>query len=653
MIAVDQTEHREALVRRLQRQGIKDERVLKAIGDVPREAFLPPELREFAYRNSPLPIGQGQTISQPFVVALMAELLELQPTDHVLDIGTGSGYAAAVLAQLADSVYSIERHQSLATTARDRLRELGIENVIVKTGDGTKGWPQHAPFDAIGVAAAGPDVHRSLREQLRPGCRLVLPVGEEQEPQRLLRVRRTGAEDFEEEDLGSVAFVPLIGAEGWAEEQRKQARQTSETQLALPTLIRESCEPLDGIEECDLSRLLDRIGSARLVLIGEATHGTSEFYRMRAEITKALIRQKRCDFVAIEADWPDAARVNSYVTRRRPKDQRVWQAFTRFPTWMWRNQEVLSFIEWLRDHNLKEQNPLARRGFHGLDLYNMHGSIHAVLDYLDRVDPTAARVARERYGCLSPWEDDPATYGRAALSGRFEDCEEDVVQMLRDLRTRQADYAKFDGEPFLDAELNAKLIADAERYYRIMYYGSIESWNHRDRHMFETLEHLLAYHGTDSRAVIWAHNSHLGNAAATQMGAAGEFNIGQLCREQFGEDAYLIGQATDRGAVAAASVWDGPLETQDVRPAISGSYEYLCHESDVAAFLLPLRAPLNEAVREELLRPQTERQSHYFQASLPQQFDELIWFDETTAVTAITSQDAAVHPSNHPFATVD
>ena len=254
---------------------------------------------------------------------------------------------------------------------------------------------------------------------------------------------------------------------------------------------------------------------------------------------------------------------------------------------MWRNHEVLEFVEWLREWNAAH----APVGFYGLDLYSLYRSIRLVLDYLDRVDPDAARIARERYGGLTPWEGDPATYGRAVVTGRYRACEEEVVAMLRDMLARELDYAARDGEHFLDAVGNARVVANAERYYRAMYYGGSASWNLRDQHMFETLEALLRFHGPDAKAVLWEHNSHLGDAAATEMGVRGELNVGHLCRQAFGDRAYLVGFGTDHGTVAAAHDWDGPMGVMAVRPAHPQSYERLCHDAEVPAFFLPLREP--------------------------------------------------------------
>ncbi len=661
---------REQLVEsELRTLGIRDDAVLSAMKTVPREEFVSRELQEFAYRNAPLPIGSGQTISQPLIVALMAEALELAPRDRVLEIGTGSGYAAAVLSRIAGEVYSVERHRELAESARERLKGLGYTNIRILHGDGTRGWADAAPFDAITVAAGGPGVPPALLQQLRVGGRLIIPVGEDPESQQLIRVIRRGEDDYEYEEMGGVRFVPLIGEAGWQDREEltpsKAPALRRQVRPGLPELIRQVAEPIRSIDQPDLDPLLQRIGDARLVLIGEATHGTSEFYRMRAAITKALIEQKQFDFVAIEADWPDAYRIHDFVTHRQREEPHDWEAFARFPTWMWRNHEVLDFIHWLRNFNLQRRPAEQRVGFYGLDLYSMFTSIQRILEYLDRVDPQAAEVARARYGCLSPWEADPANYGRAAIAGRYRSCEHDVVRMLQDLTSRRVETAVRDGEELFDAQLNARLVANAEEYYRIMYYGSDESWNHRDTHMFETLQSLLNRRGSRSKAVVWEHNSHLGNALATQFGRHGQINIGQLCREAFGKDVYAIGQGTDHGRVAAASEWEGPMEIKRVRPALTDSYEHLMHLSEMNAFFLPLTKSTNPQLTHALAsrrleraigviyRPDTERMSHYFEASLPQQFDEWIWFDETSAVRALSTQQSREHEPSHPFATID
>jgi len=647
----------------IERRGIRDRAVLEAMRIVPRHEFVPPALIEFAYNDTPLPIGEGQTISQPYVVALMVEALELKPGDRVLEVGTGSGYAAAVISRIASEVYTIERHESLARLAQSRFAKLGYQNVHVLHGDGTLGWPEHAPYDAISVTAGGPHIPEPLLWQLAEGGRLVIPVGTAEE-QTLLRVTRQPGDKFRKQSLGGVRFVPLIGEAGWSANPGRPVRGSAPRRsqsAAVSRLIAESSHRFDDIDAADVGRLLEQIGDARLVLLGEATHGTSEFYRMRSRLTRELILRHGFNALAVEADWPDAARVDRYV-RHLPPSKHAWSAFDRFPRWMWRNEEVRELVEWLRAYNSEVHKPERKVSFHGLDLYSLHASAAAVIKYLEEVDPPAARVARQRYGCLTPWETDPAAYGRAALTGRYRACEPEITQMLRELFARRAEYAERDGERFVDAFQNARLVANAERYYRVTYYGSRESWNLRDQHMFDTLEMLLATKDSDSRAVVWAHNSHLGDAAATEMGARGEHNLGHLCRQKYGDQTFLIGFGTDHGTVAAAAEWDGPMEIKAIRPAHPWSYEHLCHEAGAPAFFLFLRYPIREALRQELLQtrleraigviyhPETELRSHYFQACLPEQFDSYIWFDETQAISPLGTETATVSSDTYPFA---
>lgn len=661
------TDERHAMVQRqIVRRGVTDELVLEAVRNVPREDFLPEDMREFAYEDSPLPIEEGQTMSQPFIVALMSEALLLKGGERVLEIGTGSGYAAAVLAQIAAEVYTVERYGQLAAKAAATLTRCGFHNVHVLHGDGTLGWADHAPYDGIVVAAGGPRVPEALKRQLKIGGRLVMPVGSSRELQELMQVTRVGAEDYRVQELLDVRFVSLVGADGWAPDRAddvplpptKARPAAKRDENALAKVIASSCETFTDIESADLAPLLKRIGDARVVLIGEATHGTSEFYRMRAQITRELIERKGFKFVSIEGDWPDAARVDHYV-RHSESPPSEWAAFARFPVWMWRNEETCKFVDWLRQRN-DGLEPEQRAAFHGLDLYSLYSSIRSVLGYLDEVDPHSARIARLRYGCLTPWQSDPATYGRAALTGRYRSCEDSVIAVLKDLRRKEHAYAEHDGERFLDAAQNALLVANAEEYYRIMYYGSRASWNLRDQHMFDTLINLLMHYGPESKGIIWAHNSHVGDANATEMAQRGEHNIGQLCKERFGGGAYSIGFGTDSGTVAAATHWEGPMLVKDVRPAIDGSYERLCHESGQPLFLLPLRSgaaaakqglskPRLERAIGVIYRPETERESHYFQAVLPEQFDEYIWFDRTRAVAPLATEQLKGLPDTYPF----
>ncbi len=644
-------------------RGVRDPRVLAAMREVPRHAFLPEEQRAAAYGDGPLPIGEGQTISQPYVVALMAEAAEVGPADRVLDVGTGSGYAAAVLARLARQVCSIERHAALAETARGRLGGLGYGNVEIRVGDGTLGWPEPdaVPFDAILVAAAAPAVPEALKGQLAVGGRLVIPVGAAH-GQSLLRLRRLAADRWEEESLGCVAFVPLLGRQGWPARDGGAGRPEP---ASLPGLIRAAAEPLPDLDDPAFGALADRVAGATVVLIGEATHGTSEFYRARARLTQRLVEAHGFTVVAAEADWPDAAQVDRHV-RDRPGPAAKEPAFARFPTWMWRNAEVAGFVAWLREHNAAVADPERRAGFYGLDLYSLGASVRAVLDHLDReADPELARLARERYGCLGPWQLDPAAYGRAALRPGFKACEGAVVAMLRDLLAERVGGVGRDPDAGLDAAMNAKVVADAERYYRAMYHGAAESWNLRDTHMYETLRAVLRARGPGSKAVVWAHNSHVGDASATEMGwRRDELNVGQLCRQTYGDGAAIVGFGTDRGTVAAAADWDEPMEVAVVRPSLPGSYERLCVETGVPAFLLDLRegradpglrerlaAPRLERAIGVVYRPETERWSHYFEADLPRQFDLYLWFEVTKAVTPLAVGPGVTEeaPETFPF----
>lgn len=407
----------------------------------------------------------------------------------------------------------------------------------------------------------------------------------------------------------------------------------------------------------------ERFGDARLVLLGEATHGTSEFYRGRAAITQRLITEHGFTILAVEADWPDAARIDRYVRHLAPAKE-AGTAFQRFPAWMWRNEEVLAFIDWLRLHNenLAEEH---RTAFRGLDLYSLGASIAAVLKYLDRVDPEAAKTARQRYGCLTPWQDEPASYGWAVTHARKDPCEDKVVEELNDLLAHRLAYMREDGEAFFDAVQNARVVRAAERYYRTMYRGSTESWNLRERHMFDTLQALMRAGGPDAKAVVWAHNSHIGSAAATAMGWQGEFNIGELCRTAYGDEAVLIGFGTDRGTVAAADDWGGVMKVKTVVPARSDSWEFAFRKAGHARALTDWRGAsgssrrhaLIEALREPRLeraigvvyRPQSEFLSHYFEAVLAEQFDAYVWFEETKAVTPLPSQPPKGAPDTYPF----
>lgn len=418
--------------------------------------------------------------------------------------------------------------------------------------------------------------------------------------------------------------------------------------MMLQEAIQKGVHPLEGTDR-DYDALMEIIGDARLVLLGEASHGTQEFYRERARITKRLIVEKGFTAVAAEADWPDAYRVHRYASGKG-QDGSAREAladFRRFPTWMWRNIEVQEFIEWLRSYNDRRLDT-QKVGFYGLDLYSLHASMQAVLNYLEQTDRPAAERARVRYACFDHFGIDNRRYGFAANYGLDKGCEKEVVAQLVDLRRHAEDYLRRDGlvaeDDFFYAEQNARLVANAERYYRAMFQGGVSSWNVRDRHMAETLHALLTHlrrRRSESKLVIWEHNSHLGDARATEMSEMGEINVGQLVREQYRDDAVLIGFTTYDGTVTAAGEWDGPTERKRVLPALANSYEAVLHDIAIPNFLLAWDdAQVRDFFSERRLEraigviyaPQTERLSHYFYAILPEQFDAVLHFDRTQAV---------------------
>jgi len=418
--------------------------------------------------------------------------------------------------------------------------------------------------------------------------------------------------------------------------------------------LREHLRPLAS-SAADDAELLARLGRAKLALLGEASHGTHEFYAERAALTQRLVTEHGFNAVVAEADWPDAWRVNRYI--RGASDDRsaedALSGFERFPTWMWRNTVMRDLVEWLRKHN--RGRPASRQvGFYGMDLYSLFNSIRAVLAYLDRVDPEAARRARSRYACFDHFAEDSQAYGYAASFGMQAHCEDEVIQQLREMNARAASLlagSSADRAEVFYAQQNARLVRNAEEYYRTMFHGRVSSWNLRDSHMVETLQGLekhLSGLGTPARMVVWAHNSHLGDASATEMGEIGEWNVGQLARDRWNGDAVLVGFSTHRGTVTAASEWDGAGERKNVRPGLPDSYEDLFHRTGEERFWLPLAG--NEALagllRERRLQraigviylPQSERMSHYFHTRLPAQFDAMIHIDETRAVQPLVPE---------------
>src|SRR5688500_4369796 len=415
--------------------------------------------------------------------------------------------------------------------------------------------------------------------------------------------------------------------------------------MTRPDAILTTLTPIADVDDCQSA--VDFIADAELALLGEASHGTHEFYASRANITKQLILQSGFRGVVVEADWPDAYRVNRYV-RHESRDTTALEAlddFQRFPTWMWRNTDVVAFVEWLREHN-EGLPPEQQTGFYGMDLYALHSSMRAVLEYLQKADPEAAARARDRYACFDRYGEDPQAYAYVETFG-LESCEDAVVDVMTTLRRRAAQLSSdsaIQRDAYFFAEQNARLVTNAEEYYRTMFRGGTQSWNLRDQHMagtIDALRHHLSESGRPAKLAVWAHNSHLGDARATQMGQRGELNVGQLMRERFPGKTSLIGFTTSHGTVTAASDWGDPVEMKRVRPAIPDSYEQFFHELSIPRFFLPLHddrvhhllmKPRLERAIGVIYRPETERQSHYFHASLSSQFDAVLHFDHTTAV---------------------
>ena len=426
--------------------------------------------------------------------------------------------------------------------------------------------------------------------------------------------------------------------------------------MSLPDRLHEIVRPIRSTDDL-MEPILDLVGDARIVMIGEASHGTHEFYDVRAEITKRLITERGFNAVCAEADWPDAWRVNRFV-RGFADDATAAEAlagFKRFPQWLWRNTVTLDFVNWLREQS-------GRTGFYGIDLYSMNRSIAAVLEYLDKTDHAAATRARYRYSCFGDFGEDPQSYGYAASFDLGRSCQDEVIAQLIDLRKNATDYTKRDGRAAEDdlfyAEQNARVVANAERYYRAMFEGDVKSWNLRDEHMADTIDALIKFldkRGGKTKVVVWAHNSHLGDASATEMGQSGEWNVGQLVRERWGAAARNIGFTTYTGTVTASSDWDGPAKTQRVRPGMRGSWEETFHDVGEPDFLLRmkdagdlrprLREPLLERAIGVIYRPATERLSHYFAARLADQFDAVIHLDQTRALQPL---DTRLTPDESP-----
>ncbi|MCX7569235.1 erythromycin esterase family protein [Tumebacillus sp. DT12] len=395
-----------------------------------------------------------------------------------------------------------------------------------------------------------------------------------------------------------------------------------------------------------LDALIDAIGEARYVLLGEASHGTSEFYTLRTEISKRLIERKGFHFLAVEGDWPSCYRLNRYVKRYEGADDNAAAAmgdFTRWPTWMWANREVIALADWMREHNAGRA-AAERVGFYGIDVYSLWESMEAIIEYLEQTGAPELEQAKAAFSCFEPFARSEQTYG---ISAAFlsESCENEVVKLLRDLQQkrgerRHADYQ--DGEESLSAELNALAAVNAERYYRSMVRGGPDSWNVRDRHMVEALNRLMKFHGSRAKTIIWEHNTHIGDARATDMAGEGMVNVGQLLREAYGDEVYAVGFGTHRGTVIAGREWGAPLQVMNVPRAEPGSWEDLLHRAGGYDKLLLLgsghplfQATLGHRAIGVVYHPEYERRGNYVPTRVAERYDAFLYVEESKALDPI------------------
>lgn len=637
----------------LKDKGIRNSLLIEAFQDIPEAFFLSEHLHPYFYEDVRIEKIIEKTEPRVIVVARMLEQLQVKEEERILITGVDSVYILAVLSKIYKEVYAVETTKTYSDWALEVLKNIDVTNVHIKSGKLENGWKAKAPFNAILSASEFKEIPNTIKQQLKIGAKLLAPVGPDWAHVMLETIERISETEYVTKALRDNYFipkpklVPKIGTEVYPENE-------------IIDEIGISSIPFKTIKKFPIDGLLERIGDAKVVLLGEASHGTSEFYAMRQEITKALIEKKRFNLVCAEADWSDAEQINNYV--RNQYQAQEWMPFARFPEWMWKNKEVLDFVEWLKKYNTKRNNTI---GFYGLDLYGLENSVDLVINYLEDIDPDLAALAKVRYSCIMPYMSNPTVYGKLVKTKKLESCEKTVLKMLFDLLKNKNKLNH--SQAYFYAYQNATVVVDAERYYKAMYYASAESWNLRDFHMFYTLKSLMTYYGKDSKAVVWAHNSHIGNALATEMYARGEINIGHLCKEHFGTKSYNIGFGTHTGTVAAAKNWGEAMQVMPINDSVAESYEYLCHKTNVSNFTLPLRAEHAEKNLIEFLntprleraigvvyRSKTELMSHYFKTVLPSQFDEYIWFNKTKAITPLATNKENTRLANvHPFGLID
>lgn len=586
-------------------------------------------------------------------IASILGQINIERGKKFLAIGIDSLYIILVLSKIYEQVFVVVSKKEKAKSILNELNKLQIKTVFLIADIWKTDWLETHLFDAILITTEVNEVPDKLKKHLNTGGKLLRAIGKDWKPIIFEIAEKISQTEFKEELIRGEYFIPKP-------KFLPEVLSNGHPDQEIVDEIKVRAISFDATSNFPVDQLLKRIGNAQLVLLGEASHGTSEFYNTRQEITKALIEQKGFDFVCAEADWSDAEQINNYVRKKNHRSN--WMPFARFPKWMWRNTEVLHFVEWMKKYNAKHQN---KHGFYGLDLYGLENSIDLVIKYLEQEDIELANMAKSRYACITPYMSDPAVYGKLLHSKQLKSCEKHVLKMLADLLKNKL---RLNHSPeYFYACQNAAVVVDAERYYKSMFYGNEESWNLRDFHMFYTILSLLSYFGSNKKIVVWAHNSHIGNAVATEMYSHGEINIGHLCKEYFGNSSYHIGFGTHTGTVAAAHNWGDEMQVMPVNDSRYDSYENLCYQSNIPAFTLPLSTKDSGKKLKELLstpkleraigviyRPKTELSSHYFHAVLSAQFDEYIFFKNSKAVTPISvaSVPEKLLP-NHPFGFID
>lgn len=641
----------------LKNKGISNKLLLEAFQNIPEALFSSETMRTYFHQDLKSEENLDKIDPKIITVTRILEQLQVKEENKILITGVNSVSILAALSKIYKDVYAVEKTEAYAIWTLEVLKEIGITNVHLQTGNLEDGWTEQAPFNAILIATELKEIPTTLKIQLKVGAKLLAPIGPDWTHVMLKSIERVSETEYVTKALRGKYYIP----------KPKTLPKTSTKvypESEITEEIKTNSIPFKTIKDFPMDGLLERIGDANVVLLGEASHGTSEFYTTREEITKALIEKKGFNLVCAEADWPDAEHVNNYIKNRYESED--WMPFMDFPKWMWRNKEALSLMEWLKEHNTKHNNTV---GFYGLDLYGLENSINLLVKNLKNIDSELSDLAKSHYSGIIPYMTKPELYGRLVKDKALVSSEKEIANMLFDLLKNKNKLNH--SEAYFHAYQNATVVADAEHYYRTMHLDSTDSWNLRDAHMFYTLKSLLSYFGgkskNESKAVVWAHNSHIGNAMGTEMYERGEINIGHLCKEHFGSKAYTIGFGTHTGTVAAANNWGEEVKIMSVNESAPGSYENLFHKTNIPNFTLPLRAEHSgEKLREVLsspkleraigviYRPKTELRSHYFKASLPLQFDEYIWFNETKAVTPLTGKtEASKHIDEHPFGLID